>query len=205
MKTTKILNNTYEIVRIKTSYSKQYIINNLKLLQIINQNKLDNFINSKNFDRLVDKENAIKKHPFFIKKISETNDSIKIKAINISHSPNNIKINQEIVTKTQVASYWKNGNEKLQYLINASCIIELSKKEYHEMIQNVSTDTGVIKELGGQDNIKRIQQKLENEWDKKPSYDYINYLKTTIIECFEKYEKDCYYIENTAIKKTDEE
>ena len=69
------------------------------------------------------------------------------------------------------------------------------------MIQNVSTDTGVIKELGGQDNIKRIQQKLENEWDKKPSYDYINYLKTTIIECFEKYEKDCYYIENTVLMK----
>lgn len=205
MKITKIVNNKYEIVKIKTSYSKQYVINNLKFLQIINQNKLDNFINSKSFDRLIYKENIIRKHPFFIKKILETNDSITIKAINISHSPNNIKINQEIVTKTQVASYWKNGNEKLQYLINASCIIKLSKKEYNEMIQNVSTDIDVIKELGGQENIKRIQQKLENEWDEKPSYDYMDYLKTTIIEYFEKYEKDYNYIENTIIKKPDEE
>jgi hypothetical protein len=58
------------------------------------------------------------------------------------------------------------------------------------MIQDISTNPDEINKLGGLENIKKITEKLENEWHNKPSYDYINYLKKIIIDSYENYEKD---------------
>lgn len=187
------LSSGFELVKIITSNTKSYIINNLNQLNIIPENKFNQFINSRHFNRLVDKEKAIRTHPFFIKKMDETDNKIVIMAVNTTHSSNNIKINKQLVTTTQVASYWKDGEEKKQYLINASCIIELQKNEYYKLIQNVSNDPDEVKKLGGIENIKKIQEKLENEWNNKPRFYYIDNLRTTIKSSFEIFEQQEQY------------
>jgi hypothetical protein len=102
----KLLSNTYIPVKIKTlSYSEQYIINKIIKSKIIENNKFQEFIYNKKFKDLIIQEYTIRNHPFFIKKIYETNDIGKYQIVNISHSPKKIKINQEIVTKTKVSSY----------------------------------------------------------------------------------------------------
>lgn len=187
------LSSGFELVKIITSNTKSHIINNLNQLNIIPENKFNQFINSRHFNRLVDKEKAIRTHPFFIKKMDETDNKIVIMAVNTTHSSNNIKINKQLVTTTQVASYWKDGEEKKQYLINASCIIELQKNEYYKLIQNVSNDPDEVKKLGGLENIKKIQEKLENEWNNKPRFYYIDNLRTTIKSSFEIFEQQEQY------------
>lgn len=187
------LSSGFELVKIITSNTKSHIINNLNQLNIIPENKFNQFINSRHFNRLVDKEKAIRTHPFFIKKMDETDNKIVIMAVNTTHSSNNIKINKQLVTTTQVASYWKDGEEKKQYLINASCIIELQKNEYYKLIQNVSNDPDEVKKLGGIENIKKIQEKLENEWNNKPRFYYIDNLRTTIKSSFEIFEQQEQY------------
>lgn len=196
MKTALLKNgNTYQVVKIKTSFSKEFIINNISKYNIISGKNIDNYLDSNTFQTLLKKENWIRAHPFFIKKISETNDNYIFQAINLSHSPNDIIINKEVITKTKVTSYWKEGKEKHQYLVNAFCIIECPKKDYNKLLEDVTENTVEIEKLGGKENIKKIQEILNN-WDKKPLYNYITYLKTIIINNYDKYEKDLNNLDN---------
>lgn len=65
----------------------------------------------------------------------------------------------------------------------------MSKKDYNETIQDVSNDVEEIKKLGGKDNIKKYKKKQKvNEIQNHRMIIYINYLKTTVINCYEKYE-----------------
>lgn len=66
----------------------------------------------------------------------------------------------------------------------------MTKDEYNEMIQDVTEDPDEIKKLGGQENVNKIKTKIENEWDTKPSLNYINYLKKIVINGYNQYEKD---------------
>ena len=84
------LSSGFELVKIITSNTKSHIINNLNQLNIIPENKFNQFINSRHFNRLVDKEKAIRTHPFFIKKMDETDNKIVIMAVNTTHSSNKI-------------------------------------------------------------------------------------------------------------------
>lgn len=180
--------NTYRLVKINTSYTNKFISNTIEKLNIINEGNLKKYDKSKEFEKLIKHENMIRRHPSFLKIISENNNIIKCRWINLTHSPDDIKINQQNITKTKVSSYIKDGKEYQQYLLNASCEIELTKEEYKEMIQDISNNPDEINKLGGHANIKKIQEKLENEWENKPSYEYIKYLQTTVISNYEKYE-----------------
>lgn len=177
MKAAEIANNTFQLVKIKTNYTNKFIINNIKKLNVIDNNKIENYSKSDYFKILVKLENRIRMqmHPSFIKKISETNDIIRCCWVNITHSSKDIKINRQNITKTKISSYIKDGKQQTQYLVDASCEIEVTKEEYNEMIQDISTNPDEINKLGGLENIKKITEKLENEWHNKPSYDYINY------------------------------
>lgn len=184
----EVVTNTYRLVKINTSYTKKFMSNTIEKLNIINKNKFIEYNESKEYGRLIKYENMIRRHPSFLKIISEKNNIIRCRWINLTHSPDDIRIEQQNITKTKVSTYIKDGKEYQQYLLNASCEIELTKEEYNEMIQDISNDPDEINKLGGPENIIKIQEKLENEWEKKPSYEYIKYLKTTVISNYEKYE-----------------
>ena len=189
-KAAETANNTYQLVQIKTSYTNKFVNNTVTKLNIMTEQKLKAYNKSQEFNQFIKQEKRIRMHPSFIKKISEKNDIIRCRWVNITHSSKDIKINKQNITKTKVTTYIKDGKEQSQYLVNASCEIEFTKEEYNEMIQDISQNTNEIKKLGGPENIKKIQKKLENEWDDKPTYKYIDYLKTTVISNYEKYEKN---------------
>lgn len=66
----------------------------------------------------------------------------------------------------------------------------MTKQEYKEMVHDVTNDPIEINKLGGQKNVEKIKIKLENEWEAKQSYDYIDYLKKKTLIFYKKYEKD---------------
>lgn len=149
---------TYQLVKIKPFYTNTFVNNTVKKLNLITEQKLNTYNQSHEFEQLIKQENRIRMHPSFIKKISEKNDIIRCRWVNITHSSKDIKINQQNITKTKVTTYIKDGKEQTQYLVNASCEIELTKKEYNEMIQDISKNTNEIEKLGGQANIKKYKK-----------------------------------------------
>lgn len=176
--------SSYDIVKINRS--KDHVINEIKNLKIINEKSLDKYVTSNNFKQIIRKENFILKHPVLIKKIAETNDAITCKMITLTHSPNNININNQIVKKVKVGSYWKEGKEISQYATDASCIIVVKKNDINVTIQNISNNSEGLEKLGDKDNIEKIIQKLDHEWESKPTYDYKDYFKKALKNSYEK-------------------
>lgn len=150
MKTVIININTLKLVKIRTNNLSEYMINDIKKLDIVKENKdkLDKFFDSNRFNKQVEFEKGIRNHPFFYKKILETNDKVILKIINLTHSSNVIKI----------GSYLKEGKEIIQYAPKAWCIIEMTKKEFNEMIQDITNNTEEIKKVGGKENVEKIKK-----------------------------------------------
>ena len=182
-------NNTYKLAKIRTDKIQKNMENHIKQLGIIPENK-NAFFNSQQFYKQFKEEKSIRDHPFVYKIVSENDKKVILQIINLTHSSNNLKINNEIVKKIKVGSYWKQGKEIHQYAPQASCIIEMTKQEYKEMVHDVTNDPIEINKLGGQKNVEKIKIKLENEWEAKQSYDYIDYLKKKTLIFYKKYEKD---------------
>lgn len=181
---------SYALVKINRSNSYEYVKNKVKNLGIIQEKNLNLYAKSPNFKKVLNKDDWILQHPVLAKQIGETTNTKIYKIITLTHSPYDININNEIVKKTKVGSYEKDGKQVDQYATNASCLIEVENNDPNVTIKNVSNDPEEIKKLGGKENFENIIRKLDYEWETKPTYEYINYLKNTVIKDYEKYEKN---------------
>lgn len=99
-------NNTYKLAKIRTDKIQKNMENHIKQLGIIPENK-NAFFNSQQFYKQFKEEKSIRDHPFVYKIVSENDKKVILQIINLTHSSNNLKINNEIVKKIKVGSYWK--------------------------------------------------------------------------------------------------
>lgn len=199
----KIVQSDFKLVKIKKN--DKFIYNKLKNSNITNEKRLEEYKQSYDFEKLVRTDAQIFKHPTYAEKKGETANTIIYKVVTITHSPKYIRINDQKVEKIKVSSYVKDGKQIGQYATNASWLIEVDKKEPNFTIEDVSNETEEIKKLGGKENIKKIKEKLENEWNTKPTYEYIDYLKKIVIHDIEKYKKDLELAQENENKPNTEE
>jgi hypothetical protein len=194
-----VSNSNYKLVQIKKN--EQFIYNKFKSLNIMNENMLNKYKASPNFKELLNTDNRIFKHPIFAQKIEETEKSIVYKIVTISHSPKPIKINDKKVDKEIISYYIENGRQVAQYATKASWLLEVDKNDPNIIIEEASKSE--IERVGGQENMSKIASKLEKGWDKKETYEYIDYLKNSVIHDISKYEIED--LKNQNKKKLEEE
>jgi hypothetical protein len=155
--------NTYRLVKINTSYTNKFISNTIEKLNIINEGNLKKYDKSKEFEKLIKHENMIRRHPSFLKIISENNNIIKCRWINLTHSPDDIKINQQNITKTKVSSYIKDAfykfkkGENCDYICDRVEFIEEKGTLYGTLYVHDEISCDCIRKFMLENELKKIQ------------------------------------------------
>lgn len=139
MKALSLSGSNFRWAKFKTENLSNHLERNIIKSGLIPEKNYD-FFNSKHFHRLVKNEQEIWSHTLLYKKIKETKETVTLKIVNLTHSNKVIKINNEIVNKIKVGTYWQDGKEKIQYVPAASWELEITKDEYNEMVQDVTND-----------------------------------------------------------------
>lgn len=141
-----------------------------------NINESEIFYENIFFESYLNKQIKIYEHPiiFEIIKRMDEEDSVSVRIWNLTHSNKIININGDKVEKILIG---KDGEGKLQYLTKASCIVEMTIKEYNEMIINLTDNKKEINRLLGENDLENIKKQIDSNWEE---YSYSNYLNKSI-------------------------
>lgn len=156
----------------------------IELQKQINPQINETFYQHKMFQSYVEKHISIYQHPIIYKKIDHNTYHV----VNLTSSPRNIKINNDIVKVIEIGKYNKNGSEYTQYITKAICEVKITQKNFNLLIKDISENPGV-KGLTKQ-QLKEINEIISNKIENNPDikkYGFIDYHQKNIISYYKKW------------------